>query len=92
MNVIGNKILAIARRKEEKFFNIELDLEEEEIDKIVEEEIYMEMMQISIEWISYEFGNRDNIKVLRKGFLVKNMGLCPMSPQALKGLMCNLGL
>jgi len=26
----------------------------------------------------------------KKRFLVKIMGLCPMSPQALKGLMCNL--
>ena len=41
VKVIGNKILAIPRRTEEKFFNIELDIEEEEIDKIVEEEIYM---------------------------------------------------
>ena len=39
VNVIGNKILAIPRRKEEKFFNIELDIEEGEIDKIVGEEI-----------------------------------------------------
>ncbi|NQE46624.1 hypothetical protein C5S31_11445 [ANME-1 cluster archaeon GoMg2] len=41
VKVIGNKILAIPRRTEEKFFKIELDLEEEEIDKIVEEEIAM---------------------------------------------------
>ena len=41
VKVIGNKILAIPRRTEEKFFNIELDIEEEEIDKIVEEEIHM---------------------------------------------------
>jgi len=41
VKVIGNKILAIPRRTEEKFFNIELDIEEEEIDKIVEEEIAM---------------------------------------------------
>ena len=41
VKVIGNKILAIPRRTEEKIFNIELDIEEEEIDKIVEEEIAM---------------------------------------------------
>ena len=41
VKVIGNKILAIPRRTEENFFNIELDIEEEELDKIVEEEIAM---------------------------------------------------
>ena len=39
VKVIGNKILAIPRRKEAKFFNIELDLKEGDIDEIVEEEI-----------------------------------------------------
>jgi hypothetical protein len=41
VKVIGNKILAIPRRTKEKFFKIELDIEEKEIDKIVEEEISM---------------------------------------------------
>jgi len=41
VKVIGNKILAIPRRRGEKIFNIELDLEEDEIDRMVEEEIHM---------------------------------------------------
>ena len=34
--------------------------------------IWLQMMQISIEWISYEFGNRNNIKLLRKCFPQKS--------------------
>ena len=39
VKVIGTKILAIPRRKEEKFFNNKLDLEEGDIDEIVGAEL-----------------------------------------------------
>ena len=39
VKMIGTKILAIPRGKEEKFFNIELNLEEGDIDEIVGAEL-----------------------------------------------------